>query len=56
MESRSDTMAVSRTEVTTGQRVGENVVITSGLESGDVIVGAGAGYLHEGMIVRPYQP
>ncbi|MEM9668702.1 MAG: efflux RND transporter periplasmic adaptor subunit [Pseudomonadota bacterium] len=50
-----DTQTVSRRSVTVSEdRVGSYVTIISGLESGDVIAGAGAAYLYEGMQVRPW--
>ena len=51
-----ETMLVSRQDITTGRRVGETVIVSSGLGAGDLIVGAGASYLHPGMQVRPYNP
>jgi RND family efflux transporter MFP subunit len=49
------TMTVSQREVTVSLGDADEFAVTSGLEAGDVIVGAGASYLHEGMEVRPYQ-
>ena len=45
--------AVSERAVTLGEITGANVVVTSGLQSGDVIVSAGVSALVPGMIVRP---
>lgn len=47
-----DPMTVTRRNVTVGASVGESLAIDSGLLAGDVIVGAGASYLFEGMKVR----
>lgn len=49
-----DTMAVSRRTVTLDDSVGETIVVTDGLEAGEVIAGAGASHLSEGMVVRPW--
>ena len=46
------TMRVSKREISVGAGVGESLVVESGLNAGDVIVGAGASYLHEGMKIR----
>jgi RND family efflux transporter MFP subunit len=51
-----ETMAVSRREVSLDAAIGETLPVLAGLEVGEVIVGAGAGYLHEGMQIRPYEP
>ena len=45
-------MAVTRRNVTVGAGVGDSLAIESGLVDGDVIVGAGASYLFEGMNIR----
>ena len=45
-------MTVARRDVTVGASVGESLAIESGLVDGDVIVGAGASYLFEGMKIR----
>ncbi len=50
-----DTMTVSRREVTVAPGVGESLAVLDGLAEGEVIVGAGASYLHEGMQIRPYE-
>jgi len=47
-------MSVTKALVTIQDGIGEEMVVTSGLISGDVIVGAGANYLTEGVIVRPW--
>ena len=47
-----DPMAVTRRNVTIGASVGESLAIENGLVEGDVIVGAGASYLFEGMKIR----
>jgi len=49
-------MKVSRADILTGRRMSDAVVVLEGLDEGDTIVGAGASYLFEGMVVRPYQP
>jgi RND family efflux transporter MFP subunit len=48
----TQTMVVSRQDVEVSTGVGEMLTIESGLEVGEVIVGAGASYLHEGMKIR----
>ena len=48
------TMQVLKTLVTIEQGIGEQLIITEGLKAGDVIVGAGANYVTEGMKVRPW--
>lgn len=48
------TMTVSRRNVDVSPGRGENVVIRSGLDEGDVLVGAGGSYLSEGAQVRAY--
>ncbi|ALQ56811.1 MAG: RND family efflux transporter MFP subunit [Pseudoalteromonas tetraodonis] len=48
------TMQVSKTLVAIEQGIGEQLIITEGLKAGDVIVGAGANYVTEGMKVRPW--
>ena len=52
----TETMTVSRRDVVLEPGIGETLRVTSGLAPGDVIVGAGASYLYEGMQIRPYQP
>lgn len=49
------TMTVSRRNVTVLDEIGSSLAISEGLEKGDVIVGAGASYLHEGMKIRRYE-
>jgi len=51
-----DTMTVSPRTVELEQGIGETLRVIAGLEPGDVIVGAGAAFLHEGMQVRRYEP
>ena len=51
-----ETMAVVRRDVVIGAGVGETLVVESGLEPGDRIVAAGAAFLREGTVVRPYTP
>lgn len=51
-----ETMTVSRRPVVLSQdRFGEEVGIVDGLEGGEMIAGAGASYLHEGMRVRAWE-
>ena len=50
-----ETMTVSKRSIELGVRIGEQLPVTSGLEAGDTIVGAGASYLFEGMKIRPYE-
>lgn len=50
------TMTVSKREVTISEeRIGATVTVMTGLESGEVIAGAGASYLQEGMAVRAWE-
>ncbi|MEM9706452.1 MAG: efflux RND transporter periplasmic adaptor subunit [Pseudomonadota bacterium] len=49
------TMTVSKRPVTIGaERFGENISVVEGLEGGEVIAGAGASYLIDGMKVRAW--
>lgn len=50
----SESMRVSKTEIEVADGIGEFITVTSGLEVGNVIVGAGASYLSEGMEVREW--
>lgn len=52
-----ETMSVSKREIVLAENrgVGVDMAIQSGLAAGDIIVGAGASYLFEGMKVRPYE-
>ncbi len=50
-----ETMTVSRREISVGPDIGDELVIESGLQSGETIVGAGASYLHEGQKIRQYE-
>lgn len=50
-----DSMRVTRASVTVAEGIGNTVNIIEGLQPGDVIVGAGAAYLSEGMEVRPWE-
>ena len=50
-----NTMMVSRREVTLAPGVGKSLAVLDGLVEGELIVGAGASYLHEGMQIRPYE-
>lgn len=49
------TMTVSARPVTLAAGAGKDLRVTKGLQKGDVIVGAGASYLHEGMQIREYK-
>ncbi len=49
-------MTVSRREVTVAPGVGESLAVLDGLAEGELIVGAGASWLDDGMQVRPYEP
>ncbi|PHR93616.1 MAG: efflux transporter periplasmic adaptor subunit [Robiginitomaculum sp.] len=51
----TDSLTVSRRTITVGTSIGEMLEVTSGLQAGDTIVGAGASYLHEGMKIRRYE-
>lgn len=48
----NETMRVSKRDVQVGVGVGEKITIKSGLKEGEMIIGAGASYLTEGMKVR----
>lgn len=50
----SKDMTVAKREVSIRDGIGESVVITSGLAPGETIVGAGATYLAEGMVIREW--
>lgn len=51
-----DTMTVSKRQVVLDEfGIGENLIVLAGLEEGEIIAGAGASYLFEGMQVRPYE-
>lgn len=45
-------MTVSRQDIVIASGAGEVLSVESGLQHGDLIVGAGAAYLHEGMKIR----
>ncbi len=50
-----ETMTVSRREIEVAdERFAEDVAVIAGLEGGEVIAGAGASYLYEGMQVRAW--
>ncbi len=52
-----ETMTVSKRQVTVSDdRFIKEIYIVDGLEDGEVIAGAGAAYLHEGMRVRAWEP
>ena len=49
-------MTVSRREVAVSEeRFGDEVSIVDGLEGGEIIAGAGAAYLHDGMTIRAWE-
>ena len=50
----TETMTVSKRIIFLDRGVGEELVVLSGLEEGETIVGAGASYLFEGMQIRPW--
>lgn len=50
-----DTMTVSRREISVGLTIGEELVVVSGLQAGETIVGAGASYLNEGQKIRRFE-
>lgn len=52
----TDSLTVSRRNISIGASIGEMLEVSSGLQAGDTIVGAGASYLHEGMKIRRYEP
>lgn len=49
----SEASTVSKQTVVLGESMGERVVVVDGLDAGDVVVSAGTGQLHEGMLVQP---
>lgn len=51
----TETLSVSRRDIEVGAGVDQGVRVTSGLEEGDVIVGAGGAYLTEGAEIRIYE-
>ncbi len=50
-----ETMTVERRALTLGVDIGDTLEVLEGLEPGEVVVGAGASYLFEGMKVRPFE-
>ena len=50
-----NTMTVSKRTVTVETGVGETLVVTKGLAANDMIAGAGAAYLSEGMKIREWK-
>lgn len=50
-----DSMLVNKRTIEIGSGIGAQIPILSGLAAGDLVVGAGAAYLHEGMQVRRYE-
>ncbi len=52
-----DAMTVSKRKVTiSDERFLDEIFVVDGLEEGDIIAGAGASYLHDGMRVRAWEP
>ncbi|MEM6651625.1 MAG: efflux RND transporter periplasmic adaptor subunit [Pseudomonadota bacterium] len=51
----TETLTVSRRDIEVGAGVDQGVRVTSGLEEGDMIVGAGGAYLTEGAEIRIYE-
>ncbi len=51
----TDSLTVTRRNITIGVSIGEMLDVSSGLQPGDTIVGAGASYLHEGMKIRRHE-
>ena len=52
---QKDSMTATRREVTVGESLGQEVLVTSGLQVGDTVAGAGGQYLHEGMKVSEFK-
>jgi len=52
---QKDSMTATRREITVGDSLGKEVLVTSGLQVGDTIAGAGGQYLHEGMKVSEFK-
>ncbi len=51
-----NTMKISKTTISTGIGMQkEEVIVLTGLNSGDVIVAAGGSFLHDGMTVRAWE-
>lgn len=50
-----DTMRVTRREIVVGEGLGDMLMVEEGLQEGETIVGAGASFLHEGMMIRAYE-
>ncbi len=51
-----ETMEISKTPIVTGMGMSQkDVIVTSGLNNGDLIVAAGGSFLHSGMRVRAWQ-
>jgi len=51
---KADDMTVAKAPVKIKDGIGQELIVTEGLQTGDTIVGAGASYLTEGMVVRPW--
>ncbi len=52
---QKDSMTATRREITVGESLGQEVLITSGLQVGETVAGAGGQYLHEGMKVSEFK-
>lgn len=52
---QKDSMTATRREITVGESLGQEVLVTSGLQVGDTVAGAGGQYLHEGMKVSEFK-
>lgn len=50
----SGSMKVSKRKVILEDSIGEEVIVLNGLSAGEMIAAAGAAYLSEGMVVRPW--
>ena len=55
VDESGDPLTVSPREVTANRTQGGEVIVTGGLESGDLIVIAGGGFLNKGQAVRIYE-
>ncbi len=52
---QKDSMTAERREITVGESLGQEVLVTSGLQVGETVAGAGGQYLHEGMKVSEFK-
>lgn len=50
-----DSMTVSRREIAVGPTIGAELVVESGVQAGETVVGAGASYLAEGQKIRRFE-